>query len=120
MTGFLAASQPAGAGIAGLVVPLALMGGLFYFVLIRPQQRRSRAQRALLSSLEVGDEVMTAGGIFGTIKEIDEDDDTLMVEIAPGTQIRMVRRGIGQKLVEDEGLDEYEDEEPEEEADSKP
>jgi preprotein translocase subunit YajC len=116
MIGFLAQNaEPAGGGLVGLLLPLALMGGLFYFLLIRPQQRRARAQRELLSALQVGDDVMTAGGIFGTIKEIDDDNDTVTVEIAPGTNVRMLRRGIAQRLVEE---DEYE--EPEEEADQTP
>lgn len=116
MIGFLAqgSTTSTGGGAAQLLVPLVLMGGLFYFILLRPQRSRQRAQRRLLEGLEVGDEVMTAGGIFGTIKAIDDDDDTLTVEIAPGTQVRMIRRAIAQKLIEDE----YE--EPEEEADQKP
>lgn len=101
-------STSAGGGLAQLLVPLLLMGGLFYFMLIRPQRRRAQAQQRLLSSLEVGDEIMTGGGIFGTIKEIDDDEDTVTVEIAPGIDIRMVRRAIAQKLVEDE---DFEDEE---------
>lgn len=116
MIGFLAQDSQTGGGLVGLLVPLGLMGGLFYFLMIRPQQRRVRAQRALLDALEVGDEVMTSGGIFGTIRAIDEDDDTVTVEIAPETTIRMVRRGIAQRLVQDE----YEDEEPGEEADQAP
>ncbi len=116
MIGFLAqgSTTSSGGGVAQLLVPLVLMGGLFYFILLRPQRSRQRAQQRLLEGLEVGDEVMTAGGIFGTIKAIDDDDGTLTVEIAPGTQVRMIRRAIAQKLIEDE----YE--EPEEEADQKP
>ncbi len=113
MIGFLAqnGSTSTGGGLTGLLVPLLLMGGLFYFMLIRPQKRRSQAQKRLLSSLEVGDEIMTGGGIFGTIKEIDDDEDTVTVEIAPGTDIRMVRRAIAQKLVEDEDFEEEDEEE---------
>lgn len=96
------AADAGGSSPFGLLVPLALMGGLFYFLLIRPQQRRARAQAELLSSIDVGDEVMTAGGILGTIIAIDEDDDIITVELAPGMHVRMVRRAISQKLVEDE------------------
>jgi preprotein translocase subunit YajC len=87
--------------------PLILMGGVFYFLLIRPQQKRARAQRALINSIQVGDEVMTTGGIFGTIREIDDDEGTIEVEIAPGTRIRMVRSGIARRLTEDD--EDYED-----------
>jgi preprotein translocase subunit YajC len=92
----------------------------FYFLLIRPQRTRQRAQQALLASLEVGDEVMTTGGIFGTIVDIDEDEGTVIVEIAPGTRVRMVRAGISQRFVEDEDEDEYGDEGDPEEADRQP
>ena len=97
--------------------PLILIGGVFYFLMIRPQRSRARAQAALLDSLEVGDEVMTSGGIFGVIKAIDEDESIVTVEIAPGTVVRMAKRGIAQKFVED---DELEGDEPEEGADQKP
>jgi preprotein translocase subunit YajC len=82
--------------------PLILMGVVFYFLLIRPQQRRSRQQQALLRSVEVGDEIVTTGGVFGTVTDIDEDDDVITVEIAPGTQIKMLRGGIGRRLTEDD------------------
>jgi preprotein translocase subunit YajC len=82
-------------------LPLLLMGGVFYFLLIRPQQRRARAQQTLLRSVEVGDEIVTTAGVFGTIVAIDDETDVVTVEIAPGTQIRMVRAGIG-RIVSDE------------------
>jgi preprotein translocase subunit YajC len=99
--------------LVGLLLPLVLMGGVFYFLLIRPQQRRSRAQRDLIAGLEVGDEVLTAGGMFGTVVDMDEDQDVVTVEVAPGTKIRFVKRAISQKLVEETGdLDEGYDDEP--------
>ena len=82
-------------------LPLLLMGGVFYFLLIRPQQRRARAQQTLLRSVEVGDEIVTTAGVFGTIVAIEDETDVVTVEIAPGTQIRMVRAGIG-RIVSDE------------------
>jgi preprotein translocase subunit YajC len=91
-----------------LFLPLILMGGVFYFLLIRPQQKRVRAQQALVNAVQVGDEIMTTGGIFGTIVEIDDDESTVMIEIAPGTRIRMVKSGISRRLTEDD--DDYEDE----------
>lgn len=92
-----------------LFLPLILMGGVFYFLLIRPQQRRARAQQALVNAIEVGDEIMTTGGIFGTVAEIDDDEGTAVVEIAPGTRIRMVKSGIARRLTEDD-VDDYESE----------
>ena len=92
------------------VLPLLLIGVVFYFLLIRPQQRRTRAQQALVNAVQVGDEIMTSGGIFGTVAEIDEEEGTLVVEIAPGTRIKMVRGGVARRLTEDEVDDDYESE----------
>ncbi len=92
-------AQPGG-GAVGLLLPLLLMGGIFYFLLIRPQQRRARQQRQLIESLRVGDEVMTAGGMFGTVRHIDPDSDTVTLEISPGTRVRMVRQAIARRLTE--------------------
>lgn len=98
-----------GGSTLGLLVPLVLMGVLFYFLLIRPQQRRARAQRDLISSVEVGDEIMTAGGILGTVTAMDDDDELLTVEIAPGTRIRVVKRAVSQRFVEADEADEADD-----------
>jgi preprotein translocase subunit YajC len=101
-------SSQAGSSLVGLALPLLMIVG-FYFLLIRPQRNRQRAQQAVLASLEVGDEVMTSSGIFGTIVDIDEDEGVLTVEIAPGTRVRMLRQGISQRFVEDEDEDYAED-----------
>jgi preprotein translocase subunit YajC len=85
------------------IISLALMVAIFYFLLIRPQQRRVRQQRELVGSLEVGDEVITIGGMFGTIKRLEDDEITL--EVSPGTEIRMVKSAIARKFVP-ETLDE--------------
>ena len=91
-------------------LPLILIVGVGYFLMIRPQQRKLRAQRELLNQLEVGDEVVTAGGIFGQIIDIDDDEDVVTVEIAPGTKIRMLRGGISRRLTDEDDLDDDEDE----------
>ena len=114
-----------GGSLLSLLFPLVLLGGVFYFLLLRPNRTRQRQQQSLLESLKVGDEVMTAGGIFGTLKAIDEEDDTVTVEIAPGTEVRMLRRGIAQRLVDEPeeeggGDDGTEDQGFDEEAGSRP
>lgn len=98
-----------GSPLVGLALPVLMIVG-FYFLLIRPQRNRQRAHQALLETLEVGDEIMTTGGIFGTIVEIDDEAGVLTVEIAPGTRIRMVRSGVAQRFIEEE--DEEADTEP--------
>lgn len=90
-------------GALTLLLPLLLMGGVFYFFLIRPQRAQRQRQQQLLRALDVGDEVVTIAGMYGTITEIDDDTDTVTVEVAPGTRIRMLRRAISQRLTEDEG-----------------
>jgi preprotein translocase subunit YajC len=111
-----------GGSLLSLLFPLVLLGGVFYFLLLRPNRARQRQQQSLLESLRIGDEVMTAGGIFGTLKDIDEQDDTVTVEIAPGTNVRMLRRAIAQRLVEEEGEgdDGTDDQGSDEEAGSRP
>lgn len=74
------------------LLPLALLFGVMYFVLIRPQKQRVRAQQALVSSLSVGDEVMTIGGIFGRIVALRDDEAT--IETTPGTLLRCRRSAI--------------------------
>jgi preprotein translocase subunit YajC len=103
-------SQPSNP-VASFLLPLVLIGGVFYFIMVRPQQRRVKAQRALLGALEVDDEVMTSGGIFGTIVDIDDDEDVVTVEIAPGTNVRILRAGISRRVTADEDDDEEDDDE---------
>ena len=101
----LAAASSSGGGYS-LVIFLLLMGAVFYFLLIRPQQRRQRQQRTLIDSVEVGDEVMTIGGIYGTVREMDDDSVTL--EVAPGVDIRFTKTAVARKLVYDDGYEEGE------------
>jgi preprotein translocase subunit YajC len=117
--GILAQDSQSGSSLISLALPILLIVG-FYFLLIRPQRNRQRAQQALVASLEVGDDVMTTGGIFGTIVEIDDDEGTVTVEIAPGTRIRMLRQGISQRFVEDSLEDDDGDETADEGIDREP
>jgi preprotein translocase subunit YajC len=81
------------------LISLALMVAIFYFLLIRPQQRRARQQRDLLGSLSVGDEVVTVGGIFGRITEMDDESVTL--DIGAG-RVRFIRQAVARKLTYEE------------------
>jgi preprotein translocase subunit YajC len=87
------------------LLPILLIGVVFYFLLIRPQQRKARAQQELTRSVEEGDEVITLGGLFGVVREVD--DDSVLLEVAPGIQLRFLRSAIARKLPpEDEAPDE--------------
>jgi preprotein translocase subunit YajC len=94
---YLIAQQSQGNPMSFLIflIPLA-----FLFFLMRSQKRKMAAQQARQQAAEVGDEIMTTAGIFGTIVDEDEDEGIITVEIAPGTRIRMVRSGIARTLTE--------------------
>jgi preprotein translocase subunit YajC len=99
-TANLAADSTKGnSGIATLVffVPLILV---FYFLMIRPQRNRMRQHQELMRALEVGDEVETIGGIFGTIRSVA--DDEFMLEVSPGTTVRISRGAVRRKVWQEE------------------
>lgn len=77
-----------------LLFPVAIIGAM-WLLLIRPQQKRAKAQRALLAALEVGDRVVTVGGIVGHITELTDRELTIRSE---NTEIRLVRGAIGSRL----------------------
>ncbi len=84
------------------VLFLALMVGVFYFLIIRPQRKRAQAQRDLAASLQIGDEVRTIGGIHGTVVSMTEDSVVLRVEDG---QIRFAKRAIGNRVGDDTTAD---------------
>src|SRR5688572_19622834 len=79
-------------------IPLLLLGAMMWLLLIRPQQQRVRRQQELLAALEVGDEVITAGGMIGRIREIN--GDRTQIELAPGVVVEFLRGAVSQRLVE--------------------
>ena len=87
------------------LILLAAMFALLWALLIRPQRAQADEQQQLLASIEPGDEVLTVGGIYGIVHEIDEEDD-LIVEIAEGIRVRVARRAVaGVVKPEDEDED---------------
>jgi preprotein translocase subunit YajC len=90
----------------GQLIIIVAMFALLWLLLIRPQRQRLQEQRRLHAEIEVGDEILTAGGIYGQVLELGDEDD-LIVEIAPGTEVRMARRAVA-------GIVPPEDDEPEE------
>ena len=95
------------------LILLAAMFVLLWALLIRPQRRKQMEQQQLLASIEPGDEVLTVGGIYGIVTEVDDEDD-LIVEIAEGIQVRVALRAVGGVVNPDE--EGSEDDEHEEEA----
>ena len=81
-----------GAGGLGSFLPLILMFVVFYFLLIWPQQKKAKAHRAVLANLKKGDEVVTSGGLYGTITGIT--DTVITLEIAEKVRIKVSRSSI--------------------------
>ncbi len=78
----------------GFLLPMAIIFGAFYFLLIRPQQKKQKTHTALIAALEVGDEVMTSGGILGRITGVSEH--YVIVQISDNTEVKMQRASISQ------------------------
>ena len=95
------ANAQAAGGFGGFdvmsILPLVLIFGVFYFFLIRPQQKKSQEQKNLLSALRRGDRIVTNGGLIGTIHKVVNDQE-LQVEIAEGVRVRVVRSMVASLL----------------------
>jgi preprotein translocase subunit YajC len=105
-----------GGGFGGLepLLPLILIFVVFYFLLIRPQQKKQKAHREMIANVRRGDRVVTAGGLIGQVTRV-VDERELMVEIAEGVRVRVLRTMISELLAKSEparsrGDDEEEDE----------
>ena len=90
-------AQGAGAGgdPFGFLIPMVLIFVVFWFLLIRPQQKRAKQHREMLAAIRRGDKVVTNGGIIGTVTKVI-DDGELMVEIAEGIRVRVQRGMVAQ------------------------
>jgi len=81
---------------AGTFLYMAVIVVAFYFLWYRPQQRQRKATAAMLAALAPGDQVITAGGLYGTVRGIDED--AVRVEIAEGVVVRFAKGGIVNRI----------------------
>jgi len=87
-------------GIVGLLFPLVLIIGVFYFFIYRPQQKREEEHQEMVDNLEQGDKIVTVGGIHGTIQKID--DDSVLAQVnSKGTRLRFDKDSIA-SLANDE------------------
>jgi preprotein translocase subunit YajC len=87
----------------GPLIFLAAMAALIWFLLIRPQRQRQVAHQALMAELAPRDEVVTAGGVLGTVRTIAED--YVLLEVAPGTEIRVAKHAVTALTRKDEKRD---------------
>ena len=92
------------------LIMLVLMGAAFYFLLIRPQQKRAKAQQAMTNALEPGTRVMLSSGVFGTIRHLGERQ--AIIEIAPGIEMTVVKQAVVKTLTPEDDEFEYSDDEP--------
>ena len=99
--------------MSGLLIIVALFA-LMYVLMIRPQRAKAQQQQRMLGTVAPGDEVLTVGGIYGIVQELEPDEDggDLIVEIADGIHVRVARKALATvvKPGEDEDEDDVEDE----------
>ncbi|MFO0778620.1 MAG: preprotein translocase subunit YajC [Nitrospira sp.] len=99
-TGGGGAAASGGAGGILSLIPFLLIFVIFYFLLIRPQQQKQKQQQALLDAVKKGDKVVTTSGIWGTVTNLGKD--TVTLQIADNTKIKMQRENISRLRTEDE------------------
>ena len=88
------------AGLGGFLIPLMLMFGIMYFLVILPQQRQRKKVQEMLRAIKNGDKVITTSGIYGTINGMD--GDTIILKIADNVKIRVARAAIAQVEASDD------------------
>lgn len=95
ITPAFAQTEAASGGLSTLTqfAPLILIFVIMYFLMIRPQQKKAKQHRAMIEALRRGDHVLTQGGIMGKVTHVN-DDNTVMVEIAEGVKVKLLRQTI--------------------------
>jgi preprotein translocase subunit YajC len=88
-----AAGSPTTSGLFGTFLPMLAIIPVFYFLMIRPQQKKAKDQRALIAAVKRGDRVVTIGGVLGTITKV-VDNNELQLEISDGVRIRILRTAV--------------------------
>lgn len=93
-------AQAAGEGGAGMLqlLPLVLIFVVFYFLLIRPQQKKMKTHRTMVEALKRGDKVVTGGGLLGTVTKVTEGSE-ILIEIAEGVRVKVMRHTIQEILL---------------------
>ena len=97
----LAASSSGGSGSYTFLIVIVVLFGLLYFVMIRPQRNKQRRVQQMQQQVQPGSRVRTTAGMYATV--IDADDQDVLLEVAPGVQIRFLRRAIMDTLPDDDG-----------------
>lgn len=84
-------------GMMGMLFPLAVFVLIFYFFIIRPQRKRQKQHDNLISGIGRGDQIVTIGGFFGTVREVR--DDTFLIELVEGVRVRILKSAVQTKRV---------------------
>jgi len=95
---FMGASQGQGANPLAMWMPIIMIFVIMYFLILRPQAKRQKEQQKMLESLQKGDEVVTAGGIYGTIVGMKEKDTVVVVEVDKNVKLNVARASITRKV----------------------
>jgi preprotein translocase subunit YajC len=90
------------------LIYLVILVAAFYFLIVRPQRRNAMIRRQILSAVQVGDEIVTTGGVYGTVVALD--DDTLELEIAQGVVVKLARGAVGARITPESEHDVDDDE----------
>ena len=93
------AGAQSGGGISSLIM-MAVIFAIFYFILIRPQQKKMKEHTKMVEELKKGDEVITGGGIYGTVESVSTD--TLTVKIAENTKVKITRGSVAHVITEEQ------------------
>ena len=93
----------------GSLIIIAAMFALLWLLLIRPQRAAAQKRERLVHDVDVGDEILSSGGVYGTVSGVSEDEEQLFVEIAPGVEVRMDRRAIGAIVSSDDSEEDTDD-----------
>ncbi len=93
-----------GGGLLGFL-PFILIFAVIYFLMLRPQMKKQKDQQRMVSELKQGDEIVTVGGIHGTISGIREKDNTLIVKVSDNVKMNFERSAVGRVIRKSDGSD---------------
>jgi preprotein translocase subunit YajC len=98
----LGQAQPSQPNLFASLLPLLLIVVVMYFLMIRPQQKKQKAHKALVDNLKNGDEVVTAGGMYGTVAGIDDKRSTVYLKISGDVKVKVERYSVARVLTDAE------------------
>ncbi len=92
-------------GMYGMILPVLMIGALFYFMLILPQRREQKRMKGMLDALKKNDRVITSGGIWGVVVNVQKDFVTIKIDESSNSKLKVVRSSISRVLTEDDEVE---------------